>query len=157
MNFLYEKEHGSKERLLFLPINGLGKMSTIEQRQSKINMVVAKDQKNIANELKTLARTAKDDRVLLLVDGDKAGEAMTKLNDDKFIAIPNNEQFKEKYPNFKEIEDFFSTDLRTIFEMDKKSSAISSEFKNEVEQGEIEIDKETKENFFKLFDYLFTF
>lgn len=157
MNFLYEKEHGSKERLLFLPINGLGKMSTIEQRQSKINMVVAKDQKNIANELKTLARTAKDDRVLLLVDGDKAGEAMTKLNDDKFIAILNNEQFKEKYPNFKEIEDFFSTDLRTIFEMDKKSSAISSKFKNEVEQGEIEIDKETKENFFKLFDYLLTF
>ena len=157
MNFLYEKEHGGKERLLFLPINGLGKMSTIEQRQSKINMVVAKDQKNIANELKTLARTAKDDRVLLLVDGDKAGEAMTKLNDDKFIAIPNNEQFKEKYPNFKEIEDFFSPDLRTKFEMDKKSSAISSEFKNEVEQGEIEIDKETKENFFKLFDYLLTF
>ena len=157
MNFLYEKEHGGKERLLFLPINGLGKMSTIEQRQSKINMVVAKDQKNIANELKTLARTAKDDRVLLLVDGDKAGEAMTKLNDDKFIAIPNNEQFKEKYPNFKEIEDFFSPDLRTKFEMDKKSSAISSEFKNEVEQGEIEIDKETKDKFFELFNYLSTF
>ena len=157
MNFLYEKEHGGKERLLFLPINGLGKMSTTEQRQSKINMVVAKDQKNIANELKTLARTAKDDRVLLLVDGDKAGEAMTKLNDDKFIAMLNNEQFKEKYPNFKEIEDFFSADLRTKFEMDKKSSAISSKFKNEVEQGKIEIDKETKENFFKLFDYLLTF
>ena len=157
MNFLYEKEHGGKERLLFLPINGLGKMSTIEQRQSKINMVVAKDQQNIANELKTLARAAKDGRVLLLVDGDKAGEAMTKLNDDKFIAIPNNEQFKEKYPNFKEIEDFFSADLRTKFEMDKKSSAISSEFKKEVEQGEIKIDKETKENFFKLFDYLLTF
>ena len=157
MNFLYEKEHGGKERLLFLPINGLGKMSTIEQRQSKINMVVAKDQKNIAEELKTLARTAKDGRALLLVDGDKAGEAMAKLKDDKFIAILNNEQFKEKYPNFKEIEDFFSTDLRTKFEMDKKSSAISSKFKNEVEQGKIEIDKETKENFFKLFDYLLTF
>ena len=157
MNFLYEKEHGGKERLLFLPINGLGKMSTIEQRQSKINMVVAKDQKNIAEELKTLARTAKDGRALLLVDGDKAGEAMAKLKDDKFIAILNNEQFKEKYPNFKEIEDFFSTDLRTKFEMDKKSSAISSKFRNEVEQGKIEIDKETKENFFKLFDYLLTF
>jgi len=157
MNFLYEKEHHSKERLLFLPINGLGKMSTIEQRQSKINMVVAKDQKNIAEELKTLARTAKDGRALLLVDGDKAGEAMAKLKDNKFIAILNNEQFKEKYPNFKEIEDFFSTDLRTKFEMDKKSSAISSKFKNEVEQGEIKIDKETKENFFKLFNYLLTF
>ena len=68
-----------------------------------------------------------------------------------------NEKFKEKYPNFKEIEDFFSTDLRTKFEMDKKSSAISSKFKNEVEQGEIKIDKETKENFFKLFNYLLTF
>ena len=32
MNFLYEKERGGKERLLFLPINGLGKMSTIEQQ-----------------------------------------------------------------------------------------------------------------------------
>ena len=47
--------------------------------------------------------------------------------------------------------------MRTKFEMDKKSSAISSKFKNEVEQGKIEIDKETKENFFKLFDYLLTF
>lgn len=120
MNFLYEKEHGSKERLLFLPINGLGKMSTIEQRQSKINMVVAKDQKNIANELKTLARAAKDGRALLLVDGDKAGQAMMQLNDDKFIAIPNNEKFKEKYPNFKEIEDFFSTELRDKFSNGRK-------------------------------------
>nr|WP_314883555.1 AAA family ATPase [uncultured Campylobacter sp.] len=157
MNFLYEKEHGGKERLLFLPINGLGKMSTIEQRQSKINMVVAKDQKNIANELKTLARTAKDDRVLLLVDGDKAGEAMTKLNDDKFIAILNNEQFKEKYPNFKEIEDFFSDELRNEFEMNEKSSDMSSKFKNEVEQGKIKIDEETKDKFFELFNYLSTF
>jgi hypothetical protein len=157
MNFLYEKEHGGKERLLFLPINGLGKMSTIEQRQSKINMVVAKDQKNIANELKTLARTAKDDRVLLLVDGDKAGEAMTKLNDDKFIAILNNEQFKEKYPNFKEIEDFFSDELRNEFEMNEKSSDMSNKFKNEVEQGKIKIDEETKDKFFELFNYLSTF
>ena len=157
MNFLYEKEHGGKERLLFLPINGLGKMSTIEQRQSKINMVVAKDQKNIANELKTLARTAKDDWVLLLVDGDKAGEAMTKLNDDKFIAILNNEQFKEKYPNFKEIEDFFSDELRNEFEMNEKSSDMSNKFKNEVEQGKIKIDEETKDKFFELFNYLSTF
>ena len=82
---------------------------------------------------------------------------MVQLNDDKFIAIPNNEKFKEKYPNFKEIEDFFSTDLRTKFEMDKKSSAISSKFKNEVERGKIQIDKETKNKFFELFDYLSTF
>ncbi|WP_454991922.1 ATP-dependent nuclease, partial [Campylobacter rectus] len=157
INFLYEKERSSEERLLFLPISGLGKMNGMEQRQSKINIVIAKDQKNIANELKTLARTAKDGKALLLVDGDKAGQAMAKLNNDKFIAILNNEQFKEKYPNFKEIEDFFSADLRTKFEMDKKSSEISSKFKNEVEQGKIEIDKETKENFFKLFDYLLTF
>lgn len=157
MNFLYEKERNSEEKLLFLPISGLGKMNGIEQRQSKINIVTAKDQKNIANELKMLARMAKDGRALLLVDGDKAGQAMIQLNDDKFIVIPINEQFKEKDSDFKEIEDFFSPDLRTKFEMDKKSSAISSEFKNEVEQGEIEIDKETKENFFKLFDYLLTF
>lgn len=157
MNFLYEKEHGSKERLLFLPINGLGKMSTIEQRQSKINMVVAKDQKNIANELKTLARTAKDGRALLLVDGDKAGQAMIQLNDDKFIVIPINEQFKEKYPNFKEIEDFFSAELRNEFEMNAKSSDMSSKFKNKVEQGKIKIDEETKDKFFELFNYLSTF
>ena len=157
MNFLYEKERGGKERLLFLPINGLGKMSTIEQQQSKINMVVAKDQKNIANELKTLARAAKDDRALLLVDGDRAGQAMMQLNDDKFIAIPNNEQFKEKYPNFKEIEDFFSSELRDKFQMNAKSSDMSSKFKNEVERGKIQIDKETKNKFFELFDYLSTF
>ena len=83
MNFLYEKDQSREERLLFLPISGLGKMNGVEQRQSKINIVTAKDQKNIANELKTLARTAKDGRALLLVDGDRAGQAMMQLNDDK--------------------------------------------------------------------------
>ena len=34
---------------------------------------------------------------------------------------------------------------------------MSSKFKNEVERGKIQIDKETKENFFKLFNYLLTF
>ena len=155
MNFLYEKERNSEEKLLFLPISGLGKVDN--KTKNNRNTVATPTQEKIANGLKTLARMAKDGRALLLVDGDKAGEAMAKLKDDKFIAIPNNEQFKEKYPNFKEIEDFFSTDLRTKFEMDKKSSAISSKFKNEVEQGEIKIDKETKENFFKLFNYLLTF
>ena len=155
MNFLYEKERNSEEKLLFLPISGLGKVDN--KTKNNRNTVATPTQEKIANGLKTLARMAKDGRALLLVDGDKAGEAMAKLKDDKFIAIPNNEQFKEKYPNFKEIEDFFSTDLRTKFEMDKKSSEISSKFKNEVEQGKIEIDKETKENFFKLFDYLLTF
>ena len=155
MNFLYEKERNSEEKLLFLPISGLGKVDN--KTKNNRNTVATPTQEKIANGLKTLARMAKDGRALLLVDGDKAGEAMAKLKDDKFIAIPNNEQFKEKYPNFKEIEDFFSTDLRTKFEMDKKSSAISSKFKNEVERGEIKIDKETKENFFKLFNYLLAF
>lgn len=157
MNFLYEKDQSREERLLFLPISGLGKMNGIEQLQSKINIVTAKDQKNIANELKTLARAAKDGRALLLVDGDKAGQAMMQLNDDKFIAIPNNEKFKEKYPNFKEIEDFFSTELRDKFQMDAKSSDMSSKFKNEVEQCKIQINKETKNKFFELFDYLSEF
>ena len=157
MNFLYEKDQSREERLLFLPISGLGKMNGIEQRQSKINIVTAKDQKNIANELKTLARAAKDGRALLLVDGDKAGQAMMQLNDDKFIAIPNNEKFKEKYPNFKEIEDFFSTELRDKLQMDAKSSDMSSKFKNEVEQCKIQINKETKHKFFELFDYLSEF
>ncbi|WP_314989516.1 AAA family ATPase [uncultured Campylobacter sp.] len=155
MNFLYEKERNSEEKLLFLPISGLGKVDN--KTKNSRNTVATPTQEKIANGLKTLARMAKDGRALLLVDDDKAGEAMAKLKDNKFIAILNNEQFKEKYPNFKEIEDFFSTDLRTKFEMDKKSSAISSKFKNEVERGEIKIDKETKENFFKLFNYLLTF
>ena len=54
------------------------------------------------------------------MDGDKVGQAMMQLNDDKFIAIPNNEKFKEKYPNFKEIEDFFSTELRDKFSNGRK-------------------------------------
>lgn len=155
MNFLYEKERSDKERLLFLPISGLGKADN-KTKNSK-NTITMPVQEKIANELKTLARTAKDGRALLLVDSDKAGQAMTKLNDDKFIAIPNNEQFKEKYPNFKEIEDFFSAELRNEFEMNAKSSDMSSKFKNEVEQGEIQIDKETKNKFFELFDYLSEF
>jgi len=155
MNFLYEKERNSEEKLLFLPISGLGKVDN--KTKNSRNTVTTPTQEKIANELKTLARTAKDDRVLLLVDGDKAGEAMTKLNDDKFIAIPNNEQFKEKYPNFKEIEDFFSAELRNEFEMNEKSSDMSSKFKNEVEQGKIKIDEGTKDKFFELFNYLSTF
>lgn len=155
MNFLYEKERSGEERLLFLPISGLGKVDN-KIKNSK-NTITTPAQEKIANELKTLARTAKEDRVLLLVDGDKAGQAMTKLNDDKFIAIPNNEQFKEKYPNFKEIEDFFSAELRNKFKMEIKSSEMSSKFKNEVEQGKIKIDEETKDKFFELFNYLSTF
>nr|WP_314088058.1 AAA family ATPase [uncultured Campylobacter sp.] len=155
MNFLYEKERNSEEKLLFLPISGLGKADN--KTKNSRNTVATPTQEKIANELKTLARTAKDGRALLLVDGDKAGQAMVELNDDKFIAILNNEQFKEKYPNFKEIEDFFSTELRDKFQMDAKSSDMSSKFKNEVEQDKIQIDKETKNKFFELFDYLSTF
>nr|WP_314127812.1 AAA family ATPase [uncultured Campylobacter sp.] len=155
MNFLYEKERNSEEKLLFLPISGLGKADN--KTKNSRNIVATPTQEKIANELKTLARTAKDGRALLLVDGDKAGQAMVELNDDKFIAILNNEQFKEKYPNFKEIEDFFSTELRDKFQMDAKSSDMSSKFKNEVEQDKIQIDKETKNKFFELFDYLSTF
>ena len=155
MNFLYEKERSRKERLLFLPISGLGKVDN--KTKNSRNTVTMPIQEKIANELKTLARAAKDGRALLLVDGDKAGQAMMQLNDDKFIAIPNNEQFKEKYPNFKEIEDFFSTELRDKFQMDAKSSDMSNKFKNEVEQDKIQIDKETKNKFFELFDYLSEF
>ncbi len=155
MNFLYEKERNSEEKLLFLPISGLGKADN--KTKNSRNTVATPTQEKIANELKTLARTAKDGRALLLVDGDKAGQAMVELNDDKFIAILNNKQFKEKYPNFKEMEDFFSTELRDKFQMDAKSSDMSSKFKNEVEQDKIQIDKETKNKFFELFDYLSTF
>jgi len=155
MNFLYEKERNSEEKLLFLPISGLGKVDN--KTKNSRNTVATPTQEKIANELKTLARTAKDGRALLLVDGDKAGQAMMQLNDDKFIVIPINEQFKEKYPNFKEIEDFFSAELRNEFEMNTKSSDMSSKFKNEVEQGKIKIDEETKDKFFELFNYLSTF
>ena len=41
--------------------------------------------------------------------------------------------------------------------MDAKSSDMSSKFKNEVEQGKIKIDEETKDKFFELFNYLSTF
>ncbi len=41
--------------------------------------------------------------------------------------------------------------------MDAKLSDMSSKFKNEVERGKIQIDKETKNKFFELFDYLSTF
>ncbi len=155
MNFLYEKERNSEEKLLFLPISGLGKVDN--KTKNSRNTVATPTQEKIANELKTLARTAKDGRALLLVDGDKAGQAMIQLNDDKFIVIPINEQFKEKYPNFKEIEDFFSAELRNEFEMNAKSSDMSSKFKNEVEQDKIKIDEETKDKFFELFNYLSTF
>ncbi|WP_299028495.1 ATP-dependent endonuclease [uncultured Campylobacter sp.] len=155
MNFLYEKERNSEEKLLFLPISGLGKVDN--KTKNSRNTVATPTQENIANELKMLARMAKDGRALLLVDGDRAGQAMMQLNDDKFIAIPNNEQFKEKYPNFKEIEDFFSDELRNEFEMNEKSSDMSSKFKNEVEQGKIKIDEKTKDKFFELFNYLSTF
>lgn len=140
------------DELVFLPIGGLGSFG--KNGKSSDEIVVTEIQKGIRDKLKSLARLAKDSKALLLVDDDRAGKAMKQLEDDKFKVAIINEIFEDKDGKFKNIEDFFSDELKARFEMGKKSSVISSGFKNKVAFNSLNIDNETKERFDKIFNYL---
>ena len=93
---------------------------------------------------------------ILLVDGDKAGEAIKKLNgDNKDLLVIS---LSEIDPEFKEIEALFVESDRIKLGIQKengkyvKSSILSSNIKNYSKDKDL--SDETKSNFKKVLDYI---
>lgn len=148
---LYEREKGEKLDIAFLPIGGLGK---IEEDKKGLS---SKQQK-ILDELPKLARAHKEHYALLLVDNDKSGEAIKNHKKDNLKVISIDEAFEAQdttRDKIKEIENLFSKNDMQKFLLDSskeviKRSNLSRWFKN----SDTQVEKTTKENFYKLLEFL---
>lgn len=122
--------------LIFLPIKGIGKKGM---------------QKEISEKLIKIRRR----NPFLLADGDQAGKAMKKVNEDSELKVMLLTDVDEK---FKEIENLFDeSDAIKYGILDKnnkpnKHSSSSSIFKNNVLKEKITLSKTTLNNFKKVFD-----
>lgn len=122
--------------LIFLPIKGIGKKGM---------------QKEISEKLIKIRRR----NPFLLADGDQAGKAMKKVNEDSELKVMLLTDVDEK---FKEIENLFDeSDAIKYGILDKnkkanKHSSTSSIFKNNVLKEKIILSETTLNNFKKVFD-----
>ena len=130
------------DEIIFLPIKGIGKVSDPNFKNQQIN---------ISKEL----RKIKKNSPILLVDNDKAGKEMKKLNDkDSSLNVINLSEIDEK---FKFIEDLFSIeDLTKLGLRDTKgniikSSSLSATIKTFC--NKYEFSTTTLDNFKKVFEY----
>lgn len=121
--------------LAFLPINGLGKDDS--------------EQDKVLEELVKIHRNP-----IILTDSDGAGVAFAKKAKEKYRADVIG--LKEISAEWVEIEDVFSPADKKKFNIsqDNKHSGDSSLFKTEVVSGAAQISKETKDNFKKIVDRL---
>ncbi len=131
-----------KTGITFLPINGLGKTKEESIRISKRLLEIRK----------------KDP--ILLVDNDKAGACMKEVNNgNKDFTIIS---LSDADTSFKAIESLFSSDDVIQFGLvDDNGKAVkhastSTVFKNQILKNKDKISEETKANFAKLFDTLFS-
>lgn len=127
------------QNLSFLPVNGIGN-----------------DKEHQKEVLRRVLDIGKKRNPILLVDGDKAGEAIKKLNgDNKDLLVIS---LSEINPAFKEIEALFTEEDRIKFGIQKengkyvKSSILSSNIKNYSKDKDF--SDETKSNFKKVLDYI---
>ena len=136
---LREYEENRNINLVFLPINGLGK----EKKKESDNYV--KLMKN------TIKKLSKFKNAVILTDGDYAGEKFNELNTNyNLISI----QLSEIIDGVKIIEDLFSdNDKNNNSNIGNKLLRASSLLKNTIIQNKDNIDLETKNNFYKIFDY----
>lgn len=141
-NKLYEKEKNKETKLVFLPIGGIGKSNLDNECQ-----------KSIADKLRQLGESLKERYVTLLVDGDKAGKDFKNLLKNDSIKADTIDEILEN-KNKKEIEDLFSDELKEKFNInDKGLKKGLKALKFKCQFDKIEIDDNTKENFFKLLEY----
>lgn len=129
-----------REELTFLPINGLGNNKESNEKISKRLLEIRRHNPR------------------LLVDNDKAGQSMEKVNaNDSELEVIS---LGDVDPNFKTIESLFSPeDLKNFGLVDNKGNFIkhastSTLFKNQVLKNIDSISEETKKNFEKLFERL---
>ena len=120
------------KHIVFLPINGIGKETVDKKRR-----------------LRELLRMRSLNSIVL-TDGDKAGDEFSDLNDD------NEYQLKilkltDVNPTFKEVENLFSSDDATKFNVAAKDSGISATFKKIILKHPEEISQTTIDNFNEVF------
>jgi len=127
------------QNISFLPVNGIGKD---KEQQKEV--------------LRRILEIGRKRNPILLVDGDKAGEAIKKLNgENKDLLVIS---LSEIDPEFKEIEALFTESDRIKFGIQKengkyvKSSILSSNIKNY--SKEKDFSDETKSNLKKVLDYI---
>lgn len=124
------------EDIVFLPIKGVGKYGTpdFKAKQKEISKRLIKIKKHMP---------------ILMVDGDGAGISMKNTNKDSELSVFS---LSDISPKFKEIEDLFSQEDKSKFNLEKHSST-SAQFKTfEVEN--LALSKETLDNFKQVFDYI---
>lgn len=136
---LKEYEDGKSLNLAFLPIDGLG----IEKEYSKNNYTKVMET--------TIVKLSKFKNAVILTDGDYAGEKFNELNTNYNL---RSIQLNEIIKTAKTIEDLFSqNDRNNNPNIGNKLSRASSLLKNTIIQNKDNIDLETKNNFYKIFDY----
>lgn len=146
-----------KNGLLFIPIGGLGLLDTYKcARGANEKPKATSEQEQIKADLIALSRSIRDQRTILLVDGDYAGECMKTLEDtkvDNFIVIMLSEIFDKK-DEVVEVEDLFDKDGNyRRYLMQAKYSNMARNFKADAEKKSI-FSKSEQERFAKLFRYL---
>lgn len=141
---LYQQEKKETLNLAFLPVGGLG-----DPEDSNVEKA-----KHLIQELPKLT----DRHAILLVDNDDKGKSFQKqaekCKDLTLTVVRIDEAFENSQAKstIKEIENLFSQADREKYKeiLQAKGSVASRVFKN----GDFELEKQTKENFFTLLKYL---
>ncbi|MFI3330106.1 MAG: AAA family ATPase [bacterium] len=137
-NYLVAMKHRLNiENLVFLPIRGLGdgSLSNASEIQEEIS--------------KKLISIVKHNPILL-VDSDKAGKSMKKVNKDSKLTVFSLDDISSE---FNEIESLFCSEDKADISLDK-SSAKSSVLKQNIIFNNLKLNDLTVSNFKKLFNYI---
>ncbi|MGL2735763.1 AAA family ATPase [Helicobacter pylori] len=145
---LYEQEKKTSLDMAFLPVNGLGNDDLKESKKPQMKQI-----------LETLVQ--EEPNTTLLVDGDTRGKACEELNKElkNKLNILKLNDCDDSFKNFKNIEDCFSQKDKIKLDLKNKSSrshtAYTSALKNDLLLNPSLVETETKENFYKLLEWLY--
>ncbi len=134
--------------IVFLPINGLGNDDLKESKKPQMKQI-----------LETLVQ--EEPNATLLVDGDTRGDACEELNKElgNKLNILKLNDCDDSFKNFKNIEDCFSQKDKIKLDLKNKSfrshTAYTSALKNDLLLNPNLVETETKENFYKLLEWLY--
>ena len=120
------------KNIVFLPINGVGKDTPDKKRK-----------------LRELLRIRSLNSIVL-TDGDAAAEEFSDLNEDNQFQLKIL-KLTDVNPSFKEVENLFSEQDATKFNVSSKDNGISSTFKKIAIKHPEEISKDTIDNFSEVF------
>ena len=122
----------SFKNITFLPIHGLGKNTN--EKLDRLSQL----------------RKIRKHRSILLTDGDEAGEEFSKLNAQSAKKL-NILKLTDVNLQFMEIENLFSDEDKTKFNVTEKDTGLSVIFKKIINKHPEEVSEITKDNFIELF------